>query len=145
MEKEEIKEKLIKAGINPTIQRILIYSFLLKHCDTHYSAEELFKEINKVYSGISRATIYNTMNLFSESKIITCMSKDNHEIRYDILTEEHGHFVCKICDKIFNIDLGTCIKNKKLEGFEIEEMNILLKGVCKDCSLKGKEIKNGRK
>ena len=52
--------KLIKSGIRPTKQRMILAKLLFEKGDRHVSAEELFEEVKKENRKISLATIYNT-------------------------------------------------------------------------------------
>ena len=51
--------------INPSAQRIAVARYVL-HTDKHPSADEVWTKVKKRYPHISRATVYNTLNLFVE-------------------------------------------------------------------------------
>ena len=58
---------------------------------------------------------------------------DHHEIRFDLVTEEHGHFVCSKCQRVYNFPYKASDKYKGLDDFEIDDVEIVLKGLCKYC------------
>ena len=62
-------EILNKANIKPTLQRIHILRVLMNN-KNHLSAEELYKILKEEVPSISRATVYNTLNLLSEKGVI---------------------------------------------------------------------------
>lgn len=138
MDNEKIKEKLLEADIKPTIQRILIYNFLNKLEGKHLTSEEIYMKISKEFTHISRATIYNTLNLFTEKNLIHKLKIDNKEKIYECTTKPHGHFVCERCGKIedFPFDSKTeerQIKNLTEKTGKIRTIEIIAKGICKKC------------
>jgi Fur family peroxide stress response transcriptional regulator len=86
---------------------------------------------------LSKTTVYNTMKALVQAGIVKEIGIDEHETRYDISSEEHGHFKCESCNKVydfsFNIDDG--LKKGCLEGYQIYEKNVYLKGACPECLL----------
>lgn len=135
MDNEKIKEKLIEADIKPTIQRILIYNFLKDLEGKHLTSEEIYIKISKEFTQISRATIYNTLNLFTEKNLIHTLKIDNKEKIYECTTNPHGHFVCERCGKIEDFPFDPKIEEKQLENLtgKIRTIEIIAKGICKKC------------
>ena len=58
------KEKLRKAGLRPTKQRMIIADILLDGINRHFTAENLQNEINSSGNSMSIATIYNCLKKF---------------------------------------------------------------------------------
>ena len=67
--RENVAEKLRLHGINPTHQRIEIAYALFSRCE-HLSADQLMAIVNERHSETSKATVYNTLNLLLEKKLI---------------------------------------------------------------------------
>ena len=65
MREESVRKVLCALNIKPTNQRIDIAKFILIK-DQHLSAEDIFSSLNDSKHGISRATVYNTLNLFAD-------------------------------------------------------------------------------
>ena len=62
MNAAEIKQLLVKKGVTPTPQRIVIADFLV-HTLLHPTAEEVYAAVEKrLLCALSRATVYNTLN-----------------------------------------------------------------------------------
>ena len=61
-------------------------------------------------------------------------SIQENEVRYDVVTENHGHFKCKSCGEImdFDVDLSK-FDLSKLGNVEIDEIHFYIKGVCEKC------------
>ena len=132
----EVAESLKLRGIKPSYQRMKIYEFLLNN-RIHPTVDEIFKTLTPEIPTLSKTTIYNTLNLFVEKKLINVIVIDEKQTRYDVEQGLHGHFKCNTCEKIFDIELNQDILNsEKLENFEIDEYHFYFKGNCKKCNNK---------
>lgn len=95
--RDNLAEVLRSHGINPTHQRIEIaYAIFLR--GEHLSAEQILARVNDRASETSKATVYNTLNLFLEKQLIREVIVDPSKVFYDPNTEPHHHF--------FNVDTG---------------------------------------
>ncbi|HSN81499.1 MAG TPA: transcriptional repressor, partial [Polyangiales bacterium] len=54
---------LEERGIKPSAQRVAVAEFVL-HTDAHPSADEVWSRVRERFPMVSRATVYNTLNLF---------------------------------------------------------------------------------
>src|SRR5258706_7948631 len=95
--RENLADKLRAHGINPTHQRIEIAHALFSRCE-HLSADQLLAIVNDRHSETSKATVYNTLNLFLEKKLIREVIVDPNKVFYDPNTAPHYHF--------YNVDTG---------------------------------------
>jgi Fur family transcriptional regulator, iron response regulator len=85
-------------GINPTHQRIEIAHALFSRGE-HLSADQLLAIVNDRHSETSKATVYNTLNLFLEKKLVREVIVDPNKVFYDPNTAPHHHF--------YNVDTGA--------------------------------------
>ena len=133
---ENITEFLNAHNIKPSYQRIKIYEYLV-HSDEHPSAELIYRELIKTIPTLSKTTIYNSLKTFVKEGIVKVVTLDGNEMHYDSVLEEHGHFICRKCGKLFNISIDLSQSFSELgSGFEVEERSIYLKGVCNQCNQK---------
>lgn len=58
----------------------------------HFSAEQLLEGLREGEQQVSKATVYNTLSLFSRSGLIREISVDPVRLMYDSNTEPHHHF-----------------------------------------------------
>lgn len=122
--------------IKPSFQRIKIFDFL-NHSVSHPSVDDIYQALISEIPTLSKTTIYNTLNIFVENKIVDAITIDNGEMRYDINDEGHGHFKCCVCDKIYDVDLDFDMHAQPgLDGFKIDSRKIYFKGTCKYCNEK---------
>ena len=129
----EIKEYLKRNGINPSYHRLRIFEYLLKH-RTHPTVEMIYKDISKEIPTLSKTTIYNTLNLFLNKKIVLGLTIEENELRYDSDTRPHAHFKCITCGQVYDIDLKSPLfERQMIEGHKITECHIYFKGICRKC------------
>ena len=120
--------------VSVTTQRVKILEFLDKN-RIHPTAEEVFMGIKDDVIKISKATVYNTLNLLVEKKIINEMSLFENTSRFDYNISEHSHFKCINCGKIVDINQHCDLfENNEFEGNIIIEQHHYAKGICKDCT-----------
>lgn len=93
----QVEGKLREHGVKPTPQRIEIGMVLLaKPC--HLSADQLLSWLREQGSSVSKATVYNTLHLFSRRGIVREVALDPSRLVYDSTTSFHHHF--------YNVDTG---------------------------------------
>ena len=100
-----IREKLEQHGVIPTSQRIDVAAVLLeKPC--HMSADNLLHALRANGSRVSKATVYNTLNLFAERGLVTAVTVDPQRTYYDSTTEPHHHFYNEDTGELTDIPEG---------------------------------------
>ena len=87
----EIAERLAAHGIQPTAQRLRIAAVLLS-VPQHLSAEQLLAQLVADGARVSKATVYNTLNLFAGRGLIRPLSVDGVRAWFDSNVEAHYHF-----------------------------------------------------
>ena len=91
MAKESIADLLRRHEINPTHQRVEIAQVLFERCE-HLSADQIISHVNARFAETSKATVYNTLKLFLEKKLIRELIIDPNKVVYDPNTTPHHHF-----------------------------------------------------
>ena len=107
--RDNLANVLRERDINPTHQRIEI-AYALFSRGEHLSADQLLAIVNERNAETSKATVYNTLNLFVEKKLIREVIVDPSKVFYDPNTEPHHHF--------YNTDTGD------LTDIDVSEMAI---------------------
>ena len=95
-----LAEKLRAAGISSTSQRLDIAEITLSE-PKHSSADEVLTALKKDGARVSKATVYNTLNLFCDKGLLKTVVVDPERQYYDSTTHDHHH--------IYNIDTGELI------------------------------------
>ncbi|HOE70818.1 MAG TPA: Fur family transcriptional regulator [Brevefilum sp.] len=130
-----LKERLKRRGIRPSIQRIKVLEYLCRS-QTHPTVDEIFTDLSLEIPTISKATIYNTLHTFIDAGIVRKIHSNTDAQHYDIVVKDHGHFKCLTCGEIFDfsIDYGH-LEVDGLEGFFIKKKDVYYSGVCPGCQL----------
>ncbi len=101
--RDNLGDKLRAHGINPTHQRIEI-AFALFSRHEHLSADQVMAIVNERHSETSKATVYNTLNLFLEKLLIREVIVDPNKVFYDPNTEPHYHMYDLQSGRLTDID-----------------------------------------
>ena len=91
MARKDILRKLKQHHIMPTSQRVEVASILLAR-PQHLSADQIIDKLRVRGSRVSKATVYNTLKLFSEHGLVKELSLDSSRKYYDSTTHPHHHF-----------------------------------------------------
>ena len=91
MSRTDIQRKLRDHGVLPTAQRLEVASVLLSR-PQHLSADPIIEKLQDAGSGVSKATVYNTLKLFSETGLVKEINVDAMRRFYDSTTHPHHHF-----------------------------------------------------
>jgi Fur family transcriptional regulator, iron response regulator len=103
--REGVAALLRRYEIFPTRQRVEIAYALFSHC-RHLSAERLLAIVNEQGARTSKATVYNTLNLFVDKKLIREVIVDPDRVFYDPNTAPHHHFYHVDTGELSDISVG---------------------------------------
>lgn len=135
MNTKEAYNRLVACGIRPSLQRLAIMDFLIKH-PIHPTVDDVYQGLCAMVPTLSKTTVYNTLRMMSEKKAAQMITIDDHRVCYDGNVNPHVHFFCKKCGKV--IDLFTeqaphAEQVAYVEGNLVEEQQLYYKGVCTEC------------
>jgi Fe2+ or Zn2+ uptake regulation protein len=120
---------LRQCDIQPTPQRIAVVEYVLKS-KTHPSADDVLTHARKKCPTVSRATVYNTLNLLVEKGLLGMQTIKEGAVVFDSNIEKHHHFVDSETGGIYDIPWDQLeVKGKeKLKDFEIVEFQVIMRG-----------------
>lgn len=110
MNREEIARLLENRGVLPTPQRLDIAEHVLSR-PQHLSADQILAAARAAGSGVSKATVYNTLKLFCERGLVRTVEVDPARQYYDSTCEPHHHF--------YNVDTGE-LTDIPVDAVELE-------------------------
>jgi len=116
-------------GILPTPQRVEIAAILLRR-PQHMSAEHIIDQLKDAGSKVSKATVYNSLNLFSKHGLVREVMVDPVRKFYDSTTHSHHHFYNVDSGELSDIpDEQVCFQNlpELPTGTERESIEVLIK------------------
>lgn len=113
----------------------------------HFSLEELGEKLTNEYKfPVSRATLYNTLNLFLELRLVIrhrFHGSTKYEACYD--NNSHSHQICTVCGKVTEIDspeISEVIDELRLKRFRKDGYTLYIYGICSTCQAKLTRLKN---
>ena len=124
----------MRYSIRPSVQRTAIMEYLMNH-KTHPTVEEIYLALNPSIPTLSKTTVYNTLNLFSEKGAVQVLTIDDKNARYDADVSKHGHFYCRSCGKVhdvFNMKPEAYVIPYN-EDFLVDAIEVSYYGTCKAC------------
>jgi Fe2+ or Zn2+ uptake regulation protein len=128
-----IKEQLNLVQISPSYTRVKILEFL-QEAKNHPTVDEIYTCLVDELPTLSKTTVYNVLNLFEEKHLVKSVIFDKAITRYELIEEQHAHFQCKDCGQIFDIPSPSISLPKLQKGFTVLDEEVLLKGLCPECS-----------
>jgi Fur family iron response transcriptional regulator len=104
--RESVAATLRAHGITPTHQRIEIAHVLFERCE-HLSADQILAAVNARHAETSKATVYNTLRLFLEKKLVRELVVDPSRVFYDPNTTPHHHFYDVVTGRLTDIPVDA--------------------------------------
>lgn len=104
----------------------------VKNMKNHPTADEVYKEICKQNHDIGIATVYRNLNAFAEKGFIAKVILPNTADRFDYRLENHEHFLCERCGRVF--DAEVTVKIIPTNGnINYNRYSLTLFGICEEC------------
>ncbi len=126
----DLKERLRDVGLRPTRQRVALGWLLFGRGDRHLSAETLFDEAQRARVPVSLATIYNTLNQFTQVGLLREIAMDGSRTYFDTNTSHHHHFFVEGGDGLVDIpEQDIAVTNLPIppEGMEISRVEVVVR------------------
>lgn len=130
-------------GLRRTKQREVIIKAALT-TNEHFTADELWEMARKLDKTTSRATLYRTLSLLVESKLLREIDLGRDQTVYDpnfIDSPNHNHLICIDCQKVVEFDdphislLEDCITRRL--GFSPASKSIRIEANCEELRING--------
>lgn len=132
-EQHDVATTLLNKQIKPSYHRLRIYKYLIENRN-HPTVDQIFSDFKKELPTLSRATVYNTLNLFVDANLTKAITIEDKETRYDIDIKNHGHFKCESCGNIIDFEINIDeFKSDELSGFKVNDKSVYFRGICSGC------------
>lgn len=139
--KETLKKYLKDNKYRNTPERYEVLDVILNE-EGHFDADELYVNLKKINSKVSRATVYNTLEILLECGIVSRYRFGENHSRYEknIGKPHHEHLVCLECGEIIEFTNNQILKiqNKVCEEnkFQPTSATFQIFGYCQKCQIK---------
>jgi Fe2+ or Zn2+ uptake regulation protein len=124
-----LPEVLRSHGIQPSAQRLAVAAYVLD-TEAHPSAEQVWGRVRERFPMISRATVYNTLNLFVEKGLLRQLALSEGKVVFDPKVEPHHHFIDEATGAIHDVpwDSVDVRRVADLKGLDVREYQVVMRG-----------------
>lgn len=114
--------------------------------DEHFSIEDFYDGIESKGFHVSRATVYNTIQLLVDCGLVRCHRFGNSSSKYEFVEAgtSHHHLICTKCGRIREVkdpDIAKVLKAKRYSTFNTSYFSLYVYGICSRCSRKARTQK----
>lgn len=145
MGENEYLDKLKRREIKPTAIRLLVLKAMMQ-ADQAVSLLDLENMLDTV----DKSTIFRTITLFLSHHLIHSIDDGTGSLKYAVcdnacmcaVEDLHTHFYCEECQRTFCLEFIHIPTVELPNGFTLQSINYVLKGLCADCSTKSRYKNN---
>ena len=109
LDREKFIRLLREKGLKVTTQRLAVLTALSKKQDSHLTAEEIYELVKVESPDIGLATVYRTIQMLLELKIVDRIYLDDGYVRYELGhvyededSHHHHHLICVKCGRVMS-------------------------------------------
>ena len=126
---QTLADRLRASGVSLTLQRLVIARVLLAR-PVHLTADQVWARAKEIMPEISRATVYNTLDLFERSGLLRRLIIDSEKVVFDSNTAPHHHLYDASTGEVIDIAPGEIkvIGMPHLPpGLELEDVDVVVR------------------
>lgn len=133
MATDDVAQLLRRHRLRVTPQRRAILQAFRTGRDEHLSADEVMSRASAAVPEIGRGTVYATLAELSELGLLASVGSAE-PVRYETNLAAHDHFHCRLCLRLFDVDLGgSDVCDRPLPGYTTESVAVRAQGICAQC------------
>ena len=110
---------------------------VLKSTTSHPTAEWIYEQVKREVPNISLGTVYRNLRLLKQEGEISELDLAHTSGRFDGYTENHYHFRCEQCNRIFDVDepVDKAVDSRVAQktGFQVNCHRLEFRGLCQEC------------
>jgi Fe2+ or Zn2+ uptake regulation protein len=138
---QDLIDVLRSRGQRATSQRLVILRDLRRR-RCHATVEEIGAAVARELPGLSLPTVYATLDLFVELGLAHKVDVGTGVSLFDGRTDPHQHTVCRSCRRVDDLDgqfdPTALVSAAAHDGFAADKVDVILHGICADCSAKSR-------
>ena len=139
----KFNEYLDSHNLRRTAER---YAILIRimNISGHFTIEELQQLIEGDGFRVSRSTVYNTVELLMEAKMLRRHVFEGMQAQYERITQPHSHLICTTCGKVKEVrdnNFAAFMNARRFNAFNIDHYSLYVYGTCSTCARKLKRTR----
>lgn len=143
--RSELAELLRGRGLRVTPQRRAILESFADGRAEHLSADEVHSRAAAVIPELGRGTVYAALAELTEVGVLSARGSPE-PVRYEMNTTPHQHFRCRLCLRLFDVELPDPeVSHLQAVGFAVENLTVTADGVCAECADYDDGLRRGAK
>jgi Fur family ferric uptake transcriptional regulator len=136
----DVADQLRAADLRVTRPRVAVLEAV--HAHPHADTESIFGTVRTSLPEVSRQAVYDVLNALTAVGLVRRIQPSGSVARYESrVGDNHHHVVCRSCGVIADVDCAVgdapCLTASDddglLEGFSIDEAEVIYWGLCPDC------------
>jgi Fur family iron response transcriptional regulator len=125
-----LRKRLRAVNLRPTRQRVALGWLLFAKGDRHVTAEMIYEEAKLVRANVSMATVYNTLNQFTEVGLLREIAVEGSKTYFDTNPSPHAHFLLEDTGALIDVpavDLKGVSLPKPPKGYELDRVELVIR------------------
>ena len=124
-----LQHKLRSRGVRPSAHRLAVAEYVLTTAE-HPSADQVLERVRRRFPLLSRATVYNTLNLFVEKGLLRELVLSEGRVVFDPKLDRHHHFVDDETGEIEDVPWSALEVGDPaaIEGYDVREYMVVMRG-----------------
>ena len=134
-------------GLRRTTERYAILNRIMG-INGHFTIEELQQMIESDGFHVSRSTVYNTVELLMDAKMLRRHVFEGMQAQYERITLPHTHLICTNCGKVKEVrdpNFAAFMNARRFNAFNADHYSLYVYGTCSTCARKLKRSKHAGK
>ena len=129
MPRPNVADVLEQHGIQPSAHRVAVGEYVLNTTD-HPSADRVWARVRQRFPMISRATVYNTLNLFVEKKLLRELHLSPESVVFDPNMDKHHHLIDEESGRIYDVPWNDVEVRKidKVPDYDVRDYQVVMIG-----------------
>ena len=137
----EFAEQLRSVDLRVTRPRLAVLGAVQAH--PHADTETIFGAVRTALPDVSRQAVYDVLAALTAANLVRRIQPSGSLARYESrVGDNHHHVVCRSCGAIADVDCAVgeppCLTPSDdsglLDGFVLDEAEVIYWGMCPDCS-----------
>ena len=136
----KFNEYLDAHGMRRTTERYAILNRIMG-INGHFTIEELQQLIEGDGFRVSRSTVYNTVELLMDAKMLRRHVFEGMQAQYERITLPHTHLICTVCGKVKEVrdpNFAAFMNARRFNAFNTDHYSLYVYGTCSTCARKSK-------